>query len=141
MPPAVGKMARTMEGMFPVLRGKRGNDDMTEIPIPNETRHQRFLTVAESEPFGPVDAASVLNIEPANETLEKLNNHELPDQTKQKKTDIAFIAPQLQGEKAAFKFTNAKVGQVGYRYGASRDDRKHGRKVQYTATGQKVWAH
>ncbi|CAN6635818.1 small ribosomal subunit protein mS45 [Trichomonascus vanleenenianus] len=137
----MGKYARTMEGMFPLLEpNSRLRDDLTEIPIPDETRHQRFISIAESQPFGPVDAANVLNIEPAAETLEKLNNHELELQSKSKKREVSFIAAQLEGEKAAFRFTNAKVGEVGHRYGAARDDRKHGRKMKYTATGQAVWA-
>lgn len=144
MPPAVGKYAQTMEQMFPVMKSATGKDDLTEIPIPKETRHQRFLSVAESEPFGPVDAANVLNIEPASETLQNLNNHETPNSKKNDNTNntksIQFVAPQLEGEKSAFQFTNAPVGKVGYRYGAARDDRKHARKVKWTSTGQKVWA-
>jgi hypothetical protein len=118
---------------------------LTEIPIPNETRHQRFINVAESEPFGPIDAAKLLGIESAAETLEKLNSphvneKDLHSSDRAAKNAVSFIAPELEGEKSLFKFTNAKVGEVGFRYGASRDDRRHGRKVRYTETGQMIYA-
>lgn len=140
----MGKMSNTMRQMFPVLRANSSQkDDLTEIPVPDETRHQRFMNVAESEPFGPIDAAKVLNIEPAAETLEKLSQHGNQAHVKSSLTnekEVSFLGPQLEGEQALFKFTNAKAGDVGHRYGASRPDRRHARKVRYTATGQMVYA-
>lgn len=121
----------------------RPTDELSEIPMPNETRTQRFISIAESEPFGPVDAANVLGIEPATKLLENITSvdhvHHNATKSKTVRTD-AFIAPQLQGEKAIFRFTAAKVGQVGYRYGAARDDQKHNRKVNYNSVGQKTYA-
>lgn len=142
----MGKMSNTMRNMFPILRGNNAQkDDLTEIPVPQETRHQRFINVAESEPFGPIDAAKVLNIEPAADTLERLSTHGNQSHNNDKSSltnekDVSFLGAQLDGEKALFKFTNAKAGNVGHRYGASRTDRRHARKVRYTATGQMVYA-
>lgn len=121
----------------------RPTDELSEILMPNETRTQRFISIAESEPFGPVDAAKVLGIDSATTLLDKITSvdhvHDKDNKTKVSRTD-AFIAPQLNGEKAAFRFTAAKVGQVGYRYGAARDDQKHNRKVKYNSIGEKTYA-
>jgi hypothetical protein len=145
------KMAKIMKSMFTVIYTDRESgipvrevDNLTEIPIPEETRRQRFMSIAESEPFGPLDAAKALKIEPAAATLEKLTQHETEDAnastTKVRRSELSFYAPILEGEKSAFRFTDAKVGQVGYRYGASRDDRKHARKVKYLPNGKMVYA-
>lgn len=121
----------------------RPTDELSEILMPNETRTQRFISIAESEPFGPVDAAKVLGIDSATTLLDKITSvdhvHDKDNKTKVARTD-AFIAPQLNGEKAVFRFSAAKVGQVGYRYGAARDDQKHNRKVKYNSIGEKTYA-
>lgn len=120
-------------------------DDLTEIPMPPETRSQRFISIAESEPFGPVNAAHVLDIEPASKLLEKITSIDIihhedsAPKTKElgsQETIVGFTADVLKGEKAVFKFTNAKVGQVGFRYGAARDDQKHNRKIRYNSIGE-----
>lgn len=145
-------MSRLMASMFPEIPvNERGVplgrvDNLTEIPIPSQTRHQRFLTIAESEPFGPIDASKVLNIEPASETLQKLTTEtqEAEDSSaassRDSKGNVVFYSQILDGEKTKFRFTSAKVGQVGHRYGASKDDRKHARKVKFIANGQMVYA-
>lgn len=146
MTPEIRKFDRTMKAMFPFAKEnpetgapERAVDDLAEIPVPKETIQQRFMTIAESEPFGPVDAASVLGIEPAAQTLEKLQTHdaeaEAANERKEQQRHTSFYAPVLEGERRKFQFTDAKVGEVGFRYGASRDDRRHGRKVRYTAVG------
>lgn len=138
-------MARHMRAMFDEVRTdqsgvpERPVDDLTEIPIPKEVQTQRFQSIAESEPFGPVDAAEILGIEPAAVTLEKLTqegDHHVKGSTKKA---VSFIAPQLEGERSLFRFTDAKVGNVGYRYGASRDDRKHARRVRFLPNGHMTY--
>lgn len=122
----------------------RPTDELSEIPMPDETRTQRFISIAESEPFGPVDAANVLGIEPASKLLEKITSVDIIHHTDAKGSKSvrqdAFIAPQLEGEKAVFRFSSAKVGKVGFRYGAARDDQKHNRKVKYNSIGQMTYA-
>lgn len=113
-------------------------DNLTEIPMPKETRKQMFQSIAESEPFGPVDAANILGIEPAATTLEKLTNVEVESEqveSKKPKSRDSFFAEQLEGERHLFKFTDAKVGKVGYHYGASRDDQKSARRVEHLPDG------
>lgn len=150
------RLAETMRGLFPEIRTNehdipdRPVDNMTEIPIPEQTRHQKFMTIAESEPFGPLDAAQALNVEPASVTLEKLTQHTEADanqdaahKSEQKahaKHELAFYGPVMKGDRSKYRFVSAKVGQVGHRYGASKDDRKHARKVKYTPTGKMVYA-
>lgn len=138
-----------MRSMFTVLRVDNNEvplnprDNLTEIPVPKETNQQRFLSIAESEPFGPVDAAKVLGIEPAAQTLENLTQHSVEDETADKlKSDqtVAFYGPQYEGEKAVFRFTSVKVGEVGYRYGASRDDRRHARRIRFDEVGRMHYA-
>lgn len=116
-------------------------ENLTEIPIPRETRTQRFQSIAESEPFGPVDAAKVLGIQPAAKTLEKLIQvtEEAENKVVHKSENLSFFAPRLEGETKLFRFTNAEVGNVGFRYGAARDDRKHARKVVYRPDGSKTY--
>jgi len=145
-------MARTMTSLFDEIptneAGKpyRAVDNLTELPMSKETRAQMFQTIAESEPFGPVDAAEMLGIEPANRTLERLTNVEASTSTaeadtaqKQLKTD-SFYAKQLEGERHLFRFTDAKVGKVGYHYGAARDDQKSGRKVRHLPNGRPAYS-
>lgn len=149
------RMARVIEGMLPeIIVDRRTKEiltmasDLSEIPVLEETRSQRFITIAESEPFGPVDAARVLGIEPASKLLDNLNSSEdhhkhdesSPDAPQQKRGPKEFIAPQLEQERVAFRFKSVKVGDVGFRYGASRDDQKHNRKVVYNVVGQKQYA-
>ena len=142
-------MARVMEGMIPQVRYNRSfdnnaksTDDLSEIPVLEETRSQRFVTIAESEPFGPLDAAKTLGIESASTMLEKLkstdDHHQLGRTASKEKY---FIGKQLENEKALFKFIPAKVGEIGYRYGAARDDQKHNRKVKYNTIGQKQYLY
>lgn len=139
-------MARTMRSLFDEIPTDanglpyRAVDNLTEIPIPKETKQQLFQSIAESEPFGPVDAANVLGIEPAKTTLEKLTDVESVEVTadsKALKTRRSFFAPQLEGERHLFRFTDAKVGKVGYHYGSSRDDQKSARKVRHMPNGQR----
>ncbi|KAF5098946.1 hypothetical protein D0Z03_001115 [Geotrichum reessii] len=149
--PSLKRLSSTILGMVPQINFNRNSqdgkppvtDNLTEIPMPNETRTQRFISIAESEPFGPVDAADVLGIQPASKLLEQITSVDIihhKDPAHEKKKADAFIAPQLEGEKAVFKFTSAKVGKVGFRYGSARDDQKHNRKVKFNSVGQMKYA-
>jgi len=149
--PSLKRLSSTILGMVPQINFNRPTengkppvtDNLTEIPMPNETRTQRFISIAESEPFGPVDAANVLGIKPASKLLEQITSVDIihhKDPAHEKKKSDAFIAAQLEGEKAVFKFTPAKVGKVGFRYGSARDDQKHNRKVKYNSIGQMKYA-
>lgn len=137
------KMSKTLYKMFPLYDPQTNAENLTEIPIPKETLQSRFLTIAESEPFGPVDAAREFNLEPAAVTLERLSeggehSSHHADSSKSK-TDNSFVAPMHQGDKYAFKFTPVKVGKVGYRYGKVFRDNRKDRKVAYDAAGNKYY--
>lgn len=124
--------------MFPVFNSAKDGDNLTEIPTPHKTLNQRFLTISESEPFGPVDAARVFDLEPALETLEKLT--ELTnEEIKETKKNKVIVGVQKQGDDSQFRFTLATSGQVGYRYGASRRDTKKNRAVGFDTAGKMIY--
>lgn len=142
-------MARTMTSLFDEIptddAGKpfRAVDNLTELPMSKETRTQMFQTIAESEPFGPVDAAEMLGIEPANVTLERLTNIEAEQETETAKKNLktnSFYARLVDGERHLFRFSDAQVGKVGYHYGAARDDQKSGRKVRHLPNGKPAYS-
>ena len=93
--------------MFPVFKGGYGADNLTEIPTPYKTLHDRFLTIEESEPFGPVDAAKILQLEPAETTLKKLTEFNVEEtdeqQTEDKKVDVLY-GKKREGDRSTFKF-------------------------------------
>ncbi|ODV86648.1 hypothetical protein CANARDRAFT_27075 [[Candida] arabinofermentans NRRL YB-2248] len=138
------KMAQVMYKMFPLYDPRRHKENLTEIPIPEKTLHSRFLTIAESEPFGPVDAAKEFDLEPASVTLQRLSeggehsSHALTGKGK-KISNKTFIATMHEGDKSAFRFTDVKVGQVGYRYGKTLRDNKKDRKIGFDASGKMVY--
>jgi hypothetical protein len=136
------KMSKIMYNMFPLYNSEKNAENLTEIPIPKETLQSRFLTIAESEPFGPVDAAKEFNLEPAAVTLERLSEggeHSSHHEKSNNKKDGSFIAPMYEGDKYAFKFTPVKVGKVGYRYGKVLRDNRKDRKIAYDAAGNKYY--
>lgn len=137
------KMSRTMYQMFPLYNPEKNAENLTEIPIPRETLQSRFLTIAESEPFGPVDAAKEFNLEPAAVTLERLSEggeHSAHhSQANASKKNGSFISTMYEGDKCAFKFTPVKVGKVGYRYGKVLRDNRKDRKIAYDAAGNKYY--
>lgn len=133
-------MADTLYGMFPLYNPRINPENLTEIPVPAKTLKSRFLTIAESEPFGPVDAANVLGLEPAAVTLEKLSQgHKVADKQQLESRKVGFFAPVMSHEKVKFRFTSAKVGEVGIRYGKSNRDNKKNRKIGYNEIGQRVY--
>lgn len=136
-----GELARfssVMKKMFPIFTPSKDADNLTEIPTPHKTLQQRFLTISESEPFGPVDAATVYDLEPALETLEKLTELKA-EETKEVKLKKVVVGVQKQGDDCEFRFTLATSGQVGYRYGASRRDTKKNRAVGFDTAGNMIY--
>lgn len=137
------RFSNTLYKMFPLYNSEKNAENLTEIPIPKETLQSRFLTIAESEPFGPVDAAKEFNLEPAAVTLERLSEggeHSSHHESKQRKENNgSFIATMHEGDKYAFKFTPVKVGKVGYRYGKVFRDNRKDRKIAYDAAGNKYY--
>lgn len=137
------RMGDMMYKLFPVNEKDRARENLTEIPIPKETKDARFLTIAESEPFGPVDAAREFGLEPAAETLRKLSEVGEHAQHTEKENpqhkSKTFIAPMREGDRSAFRFTDVKVGQVGYRYGKPFRDMRRDRKIAFDNAGNVVY--
>ena len=151
-------MARNMTALFEHIPTKDGRpvlrvSNLSEIPIQKETRQQLFVSIAETQPFGPVDAAKALNLEPAKDMLERLTsnvsrdgsdkqsskssnkNNNSQSSTEPGKSPRAFYADRLEKDRFRYRLTDASVGRVGYHYGAAKDDQKSGRKVKYLPNG------
>lgn len=128
-----------MHKMFPLYQPPIEADNLTEIPEPSKTLHQRFLTISESEPFGPVDAAAIFDLEPAQQTLNKLSEFVQDSDKPQVRMNEVLVGVQKQGDKAQFRFTKATSGDVGYRYGASRRDQKRDRAIGFDKLGRMVY--
>ncbi|KAH3664034.1 hypothetical protein OGAPHI_004748 [Ogataea philodendri] len=135
--PDLATFASVMNKAFPLYDPQEHGENLTEIPIPSETLHSRFVTIAESEPFGPVDAAKEFGLEPAAETLRKVTEEGEDALNKRRQTRIqkTFVAPMHQGDTTAFKFTDVKVGQVGFRYGKPYRDNRKDRKYAFDNAG------
>ncbi|CCE61537.1 hypothetical protein TPHA_0A04640 [Tetrapisispora phaffii CBS 4417] len=149
-------MASTLFKMFPVFnpnnntevtRNQEGiqtfsrKENLSEIPVPPKALNSRFLTISESQPFGPVDAANILELEPAITTLEKLSTegqHSSGRTVKDNKVKTIY-GELLEGEKSQFKFKDAKVGRVGFRYGAGNRDSKKDRRIDFDAQGKMIY--
>ena len=137
-------MDETLYRMFPVFDSDASfkRENLSEIPVPQKTLASRFLTIAESEPFGPVDAAHVLELEPAVETLRNLSTvgeHSSGHQQSTNKNTKVVYGELVEGERSQYKFTNAKVGKVGYRYGSGNRDNKKDRRIGFNKLGQMVY--
>jgi len=132
------KFASVMYKMFPLFEPPVDAENLTEIPTPQRTLHQRFLTISESEPFGPVDAAEIFGLEPAQQTLDNLTEFKDTTANSNTRTNEVLIGKQKQGDSAVFKFTHAQSGNVGFRYGASRRDRKKDRAIGFDKAGKMV---
>lgn len=129
---------------------EQGQQNLSEVPVPSATRGSRFMTLAESEPFGPLESAKLLDLPPAADVLEKLQ-HVVQDHSesaheefeKAKAAGRIFDVVNKSETKpngVVFRFKKAKVGQVGHRYGAFKDDRKKNRQVVYDRLGNRQWA-
>lgn len=154
----VDKMATTMEQMFPLFNSTQSQDgatyqsiansrreNLSEIPIPSNAKRSRFITLAESEPFGPLDAAALLDLEPAVKTLERLAtegehsaNHDKSQNKKVHKTKIVY-GPVLSGERAQFKVTDVPAYKSAYRYGSGNRDNKKDRRIEFDENGRMVY--
>lgn len=138
------RMSSTLYKMFPTFDSDsfRARENLSEIPVPQKALSSRFLTIAESEPFGPIDAAKILDLEPAATTLEKLSavgEHSL-GHTARKAENVKVIYGEVRsGEKAMFKFTNTRVGQTGFRYGSGNRDSKKDRKIGFNELGKMIY--
>ncbi|ODQ81339.1 hypothetical protein BABINDRAFT_160698 [Babjeviella inositovora NRRL Y-12698] len=156
-------MGQTMYKMFPVynknvperVMAAKGisPENLTEVPINKTTQYARFVTIAESEPFGAVDAAEDFGVEAAAVTLSKLTElgevafHAQLNKTK--KTEVAqkltndsqgiYVGEVRKGEKHAFRFQNATVGEVGERYGKGNRDNRPNRPYGFDAYGKRIW--
>lgn len=126
-----------MYNMFPLFRAPDTADNLTEIPTPHKTLHQRFITIAESEPFGPVDAAKLLDLPVASDTLAELS--EFKEETTTVRQHKVVVGTQRQGDRVTFKFTSARSGDVGFRYGASRRDRRKDRSIAFDTVGKMIF--
>lgn len=137
-------MASTLYKMFPIFEpeSRKTRENLSEIPVPQKALSSRFLTIAESEPFGPIDAAKLLELEPATATLEKLSTvgeHSAGHSNTNKTNHKVVYGELLADEKSLFKFTNARVGNVGFRYGRVSRDNKKDRKIGFNELGQMVY--
>jgi hypothetical protein len=138
--PELTKMSETMYRMFPLFEKEVHSENLSEIPVPVKTLQSKFVTIAESEPFGPIDAAKVFGLEPAAETLEKLGSgdHHLTDKESKKQEKEVFTAKSKNSDRFVFHFTKAKVGEVGFRYGTTLRDNKKDRKFTFDNSGKMV---
>lgn len=132
------KFSGVMKKMFPLFNPSRTPENLTEIPTPSKTLHQRFLTISEAEPFGPVDASKIFDLEPAQKVLDNLTELKEVDEQKVAMNKV-LVGKEKAGDKAQFRFTMATSGNVGYRYGASRRDRKKDRAVAFDKLGRMVF--
>lgn len=130
-----------MYKMFPLYQPPINADNLTEIPTPQKTLAQRFLTISESEPFGPVDAARVLDLPVAQETLHQLTDLDPEQQAANihHVTNNVVIGKEKQGDRTNFKFTQGTTGNIGFRYGALRRDKKKDRAIGFDAAGKMVY--
>lgn len=137
-------MSSTLYKMFPIFNSEssKSRENLSEIPVPQKALSSRFLTIAESEPFGPIDAAKLLDLEPAATTLEKLSavgEHSLGHTTKKTGNVKVVYGELLSGEKSLLKFTNARVGKVGFRYGSGNRDSKKDRRIGFNELGKMIY--
>ncbi|CAR29590.1 hypothetical protein ZYGR_0AD02730 [Zygosaccharomyces rouxii] len=142
--PELEVMSSTLYKMFPVFEpeSKLARENLSEIPVPQRALSSRFLTIAESEPFGPVDAAKVLELEPAAQTLEKMGSigEHAENHNQQKGPSNRVVYGEVRkGDRSVFKFTESRVGKVGHRYGAGIRDNKKDRKIGFNEVGQMVY--
>lgn len=136
-----------MYNMFPLF-SSRTKENLSEIPVPKKTLLSRFLTVAENEPFGPIEASKIYNLPPAVDLLKKAaevgdhseHDFKLEEEKKQKAAEKIIVAKGKKKDRFVFEFTKAKVGQVGFRYGTTNRDNKKDRKIDYDSTGKMIYA-
>ncbi|RCK66655.1 37S ribosomal protein S35, mitochondrial [Candida viswanathii] len=139
------RYANTMKNMFPIFAGGVDADNLTEIPTPAKTFQARFLTLEENQPFGPVDAAKILRLEPAADTLRKLtefnvDQHDKSTHDANAPVDVVY-GKVREGDRSTFRFVKKTAGTFGHRYGASRRDTKKDRAIGFDGAGKMVYLH
>jgi len=148
--PALQKMSSTLYRMLPLFQPDIVNtrENLSEIPVPPKTLKSRFVTIAESEPFGPIDAANVLELEPAMKTLERLStegehsaghtNTSKNEQEHKIKTKVV-LAELRKGDRSRLKFKDVRAEKVAYRYGSVLRDNKKDRAIGFNELGHMVY--
>lgn len=127
-----------MKKIFPIFDIYKDADNLTEIPTPQRTSNQRFLTISESEPFGPVDAARMFGLEPARDTLHRMAEIK-EEKAEEVRTNNVIVGIEKKDDTCQFRFTLARSGEVGYRYGARRRDKKKDRGVAFDTAGKMIY--
>lgn len=144
------RMSSTMYNMFPLFKqdSVASRENLSEIPMPPKTLQSRFATIAESEPFGPVDAANILELEPAVKTLERLstagehsaNSAKTGSETSETTPKTRIVLGELrEGDRSRLKFRDIRASKVAYRYGAGNRDNKKDRKIGFDERGRMVY--
>ena len=141
------RLSKTIYQMVPLFKPDliKDRENLSEIPVPPKTLKSRFVTIAESEPFGPIDAANVLELEPAMETLQKLSTEgehsagHLQTQKKQQKKHKIVLAELKKGDRSRLKFKDIKAEKVAYRYGSVLRDNKKNRSIGFNELGHMVY--
>lgn len=151
--PDMRQLGRTLTGMFPLItkqlavegRGSK-RENLTEVPVNNATQFGRFVTIAESEPYGPADAAEDFGVEAAKDTLQALvSGGEKSFMEKVhmtglgRKEEPVRIGEVRAGEKKVWRFFDGVAGEVGLRYGRGPRDKRPGRAVGFKRDGTKVY--
>lgn len=147
--PDLQRMSGTIYRMVPLFKSEHTatRENLSEIPVPPKTLKSRFVTIAESEPFGPVDAANVLELEPAMKTLERLSavgehseGHDASTKSASEARKTRVVLAELrQGDRSRLKFRDVKAETVAHRYGASRRDNKKDRAIGFNERGHLVY--
>lgn len=142
-------LSKTIYHMVPLFKPDfvKDRENLSEIPVPPKTLKSRFVTIAESEPFGPIDAANVLELEPAMETLQKLSTegeHSAGHLLKQKKQqqqqkNKVVLAELRKGDRSRLKFKDIKAEKVAHRYGSVLRDNKKNRSIGFNELGHMVY--
>ncbi|KAK9475958.1 eukaryotic mitochondrial regulator protein-domain-containing protein [Lipomyces japonicus] len=134
--PDLKRFGRRMFQMLPVTNarlethtGKKpvadvlGIDSTEEIVVPPQTKNDHFIVLEEDAAFGSDDAAQYYGVKPAKDLLESLKSTQFDRKHSYPKGTVS-----TEDDRFIWKVVPAKAGSVGYRYGASRDDRKKYRK-------------
>ncbi|SMN21457.1 similar to Saccharomyces cerevisiae YGR165W MRPS35 Mitochondrial ribosomal protein of the small subunit [Maudiozyma saulgeensis] len=148
--PALQKMSSTLYNMLPLFQPDivTTRENLSEIPVPPKTLKSRFVTIAESEPFGPVDAANVLELEPAMKTLERLStegehsaghSNNLKNEQQHKIKTKIVLAELRKGDRSRLKFKDVRAENVAYRYGSVLRDNKKDRVIGFNELGHMVY--
>lgn len=125
----VERMSKTLEQMFPLYEPSPRR--MEEIEMTNKSQ---FITLAESEPFGPLDAANLLGLKPAKELLLQQGEH-----AKKKHQDRVVYGPVRAGDRSVFKIKDVPGYKSAIRYGSGQRDNKRDRRVGFDSEGRMVY--